>query len=45
MVCGIAAVATAVLSAFVLQDDRKGKETGDQALAESRPGPVDGARQ
>src|SRR5918999_757932 len=38
LVCGIAALATAVLGAFVLQDDRKGRETGDQALAESRPG-------
>jgi EmrB/QacA subfamily drug resistance transporter len=45
LVCGIAALATAVLGAFVLQDDRKGKETGDLALAESRPGPLDDARQ
>jgi EmrB/QacA subfamily drug resistance transporter len=45
LVCGIAALATAVLSAFVLPDHREGDETGDQALVESRPGPVDGARQ
>ena len=45
LVCGIAALATAVLSAFVLQDDRKRKETGDPAMAESRVGQVDGARQ
>jgi len=45
LICGIAAFATAVLGAFVLQDDRKARETADQALAEARPGPVDGARQ
>jgi hypothetical protein len=47
LACGIAALATAVLAAFVLQDDRKEKrkQTGDQALASARPDSVDGAQQ
>ncbi|MDG9720198.1 MFS transporter [Streptomyces sp. DH24] len=48
LVCGIAGLATAVLSAFVLPNDRKEKETqeaGEQPLAESLSGPAGGVRQ
>ncbi|MFI0481009.1 MFS transporter [Actinomadura sp. 9N215] len=43
LVCGIAALATAVLGIFVLPDDRKEKEPEDQTLVESHSGPADGA--
>jgi EmrB/QacA subfamily drug resistance transporter len=46
LICGIAALATAVLAAFVLRDDgTKGEETGDQPVDTSLPGTADGARQ